>query len=76
VGLASFVVVLVEHLFIVHLDEISNLKDKDFFCNDILATINSRVEAAPNKNGVRRPPIDDARWVASVVGCRYVFVVH
>ncbi|KAF8495845.1 hypothetical protein JB92DRAFT_2992064 [Gautieria morchelliformis] len=54
----------------VHLDEISNLKDKDFFCNDILATINSRVESAPDKNGVRRPPIDDTRWVAFVVGCR------
>jgi hypothetical protein len=58
-----------------HLDEISNLKDKDSFYDDIWATIISRVESAPNRNGVRRPPIDDTRWVASMVGCRCVLLV-
>lgn len=65
-----------EFQLIVHLDEISNLKDKDFFCDDILITINSRIESAPDRNGVRRPPINDTRWVASVVGCRYVLLLE
>ena len=64
-----------EYRFVVHLDEISNLKDKNFFCDDILITINSRIESAPDKNGVRRPPINDSRWVASVVGCRYALLM-
>ena len=62
--------------FAAHLDEISNLKDKDFFCDDILATISSRIEATPDRNGIRRPPIDDTHWVASVVGCRYVLLIN
>ncbi|KAF8520493.1 hypothetical protein BU17DRAFT_89092 [Hysterangium stoloniferum] len=54
----------------VHLGEISNLKDPMFFCDDILATIDSRMESAPGKNNDQRPHLSDARWIAQVIGSR------
>ena len=57
---------------IVHLDEISNLKDPVFFYDDVMATIDSRMESTPDDKGRRRPPIDDLHWVALAVGCRFV----
>ncbi|KAF8578003.1 hypothetical protein K439DRAFT_1621649 [Ramaria rubella] len=53
-----------------YLDDISGLKDPESFYDDILATIDSRPESRPDRNGTRKPPIHDPKWVALAVGCR------
>lgn len=57
----------------VHLSEISNLKDPLFFYDDIMATIESRFESLPNKDGRKPDFVYSSRWIASVIGSRYAY---
>lgn len=63
---------LVLDLDIVHLSEISNLKDPLFFYDDIATAIESHIESAQDKDGRRPLLISDPPWIASVIGSRCV----
>ncbi|GJJ06380.1 hypothetical protein Clacol_000571 [Clathrus columnatus] len=58
-----------------HLSEVSNLKDPLFFYDDIMATIESRLESVPDKDGRKSNFVINPQWIASVIGSR-LYLTH